>query len=201
MKGLDQNTEIQNDPSVTNDIDDAVGLPSSHWFVALVRHNTEKKIRDDLEKNGYKAYVAAQPRLRIYPSGRKKWVDRIVIPSKIFINCTEKERLQIVHHPFIYRFLTDPSAKPTNGHKAVAVIPQKEIETLRFMLGQSDYPVDFEEMVFQTGEPVKVIRGSLKGLEGKVIESSKDNKTIIIQLDLLGCAKLSLPTSDIHPLK
>lgn len=178
--------------------DDAVGLS---WFVAIVRHNTENKVADYLVSQGFEIYIASQPRLRISPSGRKKWVKRLVISSKVFIHCSEKQRRQVLNHPFIYRFLTDPSGEPINGHRPIAVIPDKEIETLRYMLGQSDYPVDFQEISLQPGDPVKIIRGSLKGLEGKVIETSDTHKTLLVQLDLLGSARLTIPVSDISSLK
>ena len=180
--------------SVSDVNDDAVGV---HWFVAVVRHNSELKVAEQLRNQGLEAYVATQPRLRIYASGRKKWVSQLIISSKVFVRCTEKQRLQVVHNPFVYRLLTNRSGDNVNGHRPVAVIPDKEIETLRFMLGQSDYPVDFQETPLNPGDSVKVIRGSLRGLEGKVIETSPTHKTFVIQLDLLGCAKLTLPSSDV----
>lgn len=183
--------------SVTYATDEAEGL---HWYVAVVHHNAEIKVADQLKNQGFEVYVASQPRLRIYSSGRKKWVNQLVISSKIFIRCTEQDRLNIVKHPFIFRFLTNRSGDIINGHKPLAIIPDKEIEILRFMLGQSEYPVDFQEPAVVQGDIVKVIRGSLKGLEGKVIESSLTHKTLIIQLEQLGSARLSLPLSDIHPL-
>ena len=183
--------------TVASDTDDAVGM---HWFVAIVHHNSEKKLAEQLQSQGIEVYIAAQKHLRVYPSGRKKWVDRLIIPSKVFIKCTEKQRLRIVSHPFIYRFLTNRSGDLVNGHRPIATIHDKEIDTLRFMLGQSDYPVEFQDFSFKVGDNVKVIRGSLKGLVGKVIETSESNKTLVIQLDFLGYAKLTLPASEILPI-
>ena len=194
---LDDNKQVA---SETNVLDDAVGMASRRWFVAVVRHNTEKKLQKYLSGHGLEAYVASQPKLRIYPSGRKKWVDMILIHSKVFIHCTEKERREIVVHPYIHRFLVNPTGKVVNGSRPVAVIPEKEMETLRFMLGQKEYPVSFSDRCYKTGAKIKIIRGSLKGLEGEVIESDSGQKDLLVHLDLLGSAKVSIPLSDLQPL-
>lgn len=192
--------------------DDAVGVANPQksipvdstknavWYVAIVRHNTETKVCDFLEAQGISCFTASQLRLRVTPSGRRKWVSRILIPAKIFIYCTEKERLEIVNHPFIYRFLTDPSQRNAGGNRKVAVIPQNEIETLRFMLGQKDYPVSFTEHNYQKGSLIKIVRGALKGLEGIVIESANNQQEIGVKLDFLGCARVTIPAVDIEPL-
>lgn len=193
-----ERNEYQSVSSVDTSIDDAVGLP--RWYIAIVRHNTEKKIKEQLDAQGYTTFIATQPRLRITPSGRKKWIDALVIHSKIFIHCTEKQRLQVVKHPFIYRFMTNPTGVTVNGHKPVATISDKEMEMLRFMLGQSDYPVSFEHERIPAGSKVKVIRGSLKGLVGEVLHSDAPEKELVIRLDLLGCAKVSIPVSDLRNL-
>ena len=178
--------------------DDAVGMEK--WFVAIVRHNTEKSVCDSLISQGINAYVASQPRLRIYPSGRKKWIHAVIISSKVFIRCSEKQRLAIVRNPLIYRFLTNPGGALVNGHRPLAVIPDAEMDTLRFMLGQSDFPVSFDASQYPPGAAVAVVRGSLKGLRGEVIETDSVHKEIIIRLDLLGCAKVQIPASDLSPL-
>ena len=192
-----KNTEVQNVSPVKTNTDDAVGLA---WYVALVRHNAEKKIQEDLSRLGFQTYLASQPRLRVYSSGRKKWIDSLVIRSKIFIHCTDRQRLAVLNHPYIYRFLTDPSGAPVNGHRPLAVISEKEIETLKFMLGQSDYPVDFVPEIFHPGDLVKIVRGSLKGLKGEIIQSNETDKDLVIRLDILGCAKVTIPSSDLTPL-
>ena len=177
--------------------DDAVGMP---WFVALVRHNTEKKLFELLSSKGLDVYIPVQSRLRVSPSGRKKWVEKVVLPSKLFLRCSEKQRLEVVSHPFIYRFMMNPSAPLVNGVRQLALIPDKEIQTLRFMLNQSDYPVDFVETEFSLNDSVRVIRGSLKGLEGKIIESPCPNKDLVVYLDLLGSARILIPSSDIEKI-
>ena len=187
-------------PSVTSDIDSAVGVLQKKWFIAIVHHNFEKKLSRQLNEQGIENYIATQRRLRIYPSGKKKWTDALLIHAKIFIKCSEKERLEIVKHPYIYRFMTNPSAKTVNGHKSLAMISDKEIDTLRFMLGQSEFPVEISSDYFKKKDAVKVIRGSLKGLEGEVEETNTSNKDLLVRFSLLGTAKVSIPASDLEKI-
>ena len=193
----EEKENLQVSSPVKSVTDDAVGMP---WFVALVRHNTEKKLFELLSSKGLDVYIPVQSRLRVSPSGRKKWVEKVVLPSKLFLRCSEKQRLEVVSHPFIYRFMMNPSAPLVNGVRRLALIPDKEIQTLRFMLNQSDYPVDFVETEFSLNDSVRVIRGSLKGLEGKIIESPCPNKDLVVYLDLLGCARILIPSSDIEKI-
>ena len=105
-------------------------------------------------------------------NGRKAKVDKVVIPSVVFVKCTEKERKSIVSLPFINRFMVNRALASVNGlHKPLVTIPQKQIDTLRFMLGQSDIPVNFVETPFRQHDKVVVVRGNLKGVEGEVIQA------------------------------
>ena len=129
--------------SMTTVTDDAVGLPERQWYIGIVRPRHEKKVEATLEKKGYKTYVASQSQLRVYASGRKKWVDKILITSKIFIYCTDKERHQILMTSEVLRFMVNPSGKTEDGHRPLAIVSKYEIDTLKFMLGQKELPVMF----------------------------------------------------------
>lgn len=53
---------------------------------------------------------------------------------------------------------------------SVAVIPDNQIQRLRYILGNTDSPVEFEHMSFRLGDKVRVIRGSLITMEGNIVE-------------------------------
>ena len=194
---------------VTNDVstaayvvDDAVGVEKSYWFVAIVNHNAEKVAAEKLEKLGIKNYLPTQPEIRVWKNGRKAKVDRVVIPSTIFVYCTEQQRREIVELPFINRFMIN-NAGVSNGiyHKPLAVIPEKQIEILKFMLGNSDTPVTISTKPLNRGDLVKVIRGKLTGLEGEVMDLSKDRVELILVLDFLGCVKLEIATINVEKIE
>lgn len=190
------NTEIS---TATNVVDDAVGVAKSYWFVAIVNHNSEKQASDKLTKMGITNYLPTQPEIRIWKNGRKSKVDRIVIPSTIFIKCTERRRKELVNLPFIFRFMTNKAGYIEGSpNKPLAIIPDKEIAQLRFMLGQSDTPVEITEKPFKNGDRVRVIRGNLAGLEGEVLSLKESKSELIISLNFFGCARLSIDSINLE---
>lgn len=197
------NTREHTDHVTTSliDVGDAVGVEKRHWFVAIVKHNTEKASAQKLTKQGYECYVACQPEYRIWKNGRKAKVDRIVIPSIIFIYCTESERRPLLNFPYIFRFLTDKAELPDQFGKSIAIIPEKQIETLKFMLGNSDTTISFVNRIYRVGEKIKVIRGKLLGLEGEVLTLNDGRTDIFVSLGILGCAKVSINPTDLEPIK
>lgn len=184
-------TDNSNVTTVPTGVGDAVGVPDRHWFVAIVKHNTEKSSEEKLLKTGYEAYVASQRELRVWRNGRKKTVDRVVIPSTVFVHCTESERREIVALPFINRFMTD---KAIGADRRLAVIPDAQMATLRFMLGNSDSPVSIG--TYKRGDHVQVVRGNLAGLEGEVIELEDGRNELTVLIDFLGCARVAIDPTD-----
>lgn len=185
--------------AATDVVDDAVGVSKSYWFVAIVNNRSEKQSSEKLSKMGVVNYLPTQTEIRVWRNGRKSKVDKIVIPSTIFIYCTEQTRREIVNLPFIFRFMTNKagSIKGSNN-KPLAVISDAEIERLKFMLGQSDIPVEITEKPFKTGDKVRVIRGYLAGLEGEVIKLNNAKSELVVGLNFFGCAKLSIETVNLE---
>lgn len=172
------------------------------WFVAIVNNNTEKSVCERLLKLGYNVFVAKQTVLRVWKNGKKAKVDKIVIPSMVFIKCTEAERRDIVTLPFINRFLVNSAACSTNGFtRPLAVIPDAQIEQLKFMLGQSDIPISFVATPLRPHDKVMVIRGSLTGIEGEVVQTTDGKSEVIVKVDILGAAKMTINTNNLELIK
>lgn len=177
---------------------DAVGLPDAHWYVALVQTNTEKTVASRLAEQGYQTYVALQSEVRIWSRNRRRTVDRVVIPSVVFVHCTERQRRQIVTLPYISRFMTNRAASATElGHKPLAIVPDVQINILRFMLGQTDTPVTIGEPL-QAGDHVRIVRGHLRGLEGEIINNPDGSSELIVLLNFFGCARLTIAPEDVE---
>lgn len=99
-------------PATTN-VDDAVGVTEAKWFIAIVNNRSEKANAEKLTKMGIVNYVPVQDELRVWNNGKRVMVEKVMIPSKIFIHCTEKERREIVNLPFIFRFMTIKPGLPS----------------------------------------------------------------------------------------
>ncbi len=192
-------------PPVTDVVDDAVGVKKSHWFVAIVNHNSEKQSSEKLNDLHIENYLPTQTELRVWRNGRKARVDRIVIPSVIFVHCTEQKRKEIVGLPFIFRFMTDRAGVSVDSLRKplamLAIVPDEQIERLKFILGQSDIPVSMTERPYKVGDKVRVIRGSLKGLEGEVLNLGNSKSELIVVLDFFGCARLLIDTMNLEIIR
>lgn len=189
--------------TVPTGVGSAVGVSKTKWYVArMARNNIEKSTAERLSKQGYECYVATQPEYRVWKNGRRKKIDRVVIPSFVFIHCTEEERLEIVHDSGISRFLTDrASSQSASGTRKVVTIPDGQINQLKFMLGQSDIPVEFVETNYKPGDKVRVIRGPLIGLEGEVALLHSDKSILTFVIKDFGCARLTIDTTNLEPIK
>lgn len=181
-------------------VDGAVGVPDFKWFVAIVNPRHEKSVAEKLAKIGIESYVALQPELHLWKNGRRKMVDRVVIPSIVFICTTERRRREIVKEPYILRFMVNRSADSGTLNKPVAEIPDSQMRRLQFMLGHSDTPVEFTPVEYRSGDAVRVIRGSLSGLEGEVQENSDGSHTLMVKIDILGCALVTISPTDLEKI-
>lgn len=181
-------------------VDGAVGVAKKHWFIAIVNHNSEIKSAERLNKAGYETYVATQKETRIWRNGRRKTIDRVVISSTVFVFCSEAQRKAIVGFPLIFRFLTDKASASNAAGSPVAVVPPKQMELLRFMLGHSDTPVEITGHTYGKGDKVRVVRGNLRGVEGEVLADSDGQSLLIVNLDILGNARCVISPLDLEPI-
>ena len=160
------------------------------WVAALVQMCTEKKVGDRLKKLGIENYVPTQTEIHQW-SDRKKKVERVVIPMVVFVRADETTERELRMQSFIRKFLTYP------GQTAAAVIPDEQIDRLKFMLKQADAPVELMPENLQVGDRVRIVRGALKGLEGELCKSVPEKSMVAIRVDGLGYACVSVSVGDL----
>ena len=181
-------------------VDDAVGVPNRQWFVAIVGRNTEKACRERLSALGYESYVATQMETRVWRTGQKKQVERVLISNILFIHVTERERLEIVKLPYINYFLTDKAGHTNDfGRHPLAVIPDSQMDMLRFMLYHADSPVSFTSEPLRLGDHIRVIRGQLTGCEGYVAKDGNQTH-LVVRIGFLGSAQVSISSDDLEKI-
>lgn len=207
MAATDTLTDHNPTPPSDSPTGDAVGVPApdprlqQRWYIAVVNHCGEIRAADGLAREGYESYVASQRVPRARKDGPLLYRDKVVLPSKVFVKCTERQRRVIVNLPYIFRFMTDRAGSRTpTGVTPLAVVSQREIDVLRFMLSQSEIPVEIIEPVYERGDRVEVIRGPLAGLIGDVMKVVGGKGELIVGLDLLGAARMRVASSDLRKL-
>lgn len=88
------------------------------------------------------------------------------------------------------------------GGSSVAVVPDVQLDRLRFMLGATDRRVDFVGEGLRAGMCVRVVRGSLCGLCGEVVgdgRSADGSVRLLVRVDALGCACVEISELDLEP--
>ena len=184
------NTEIKaGSNAFVNGTSDGGACPK-YWVAALVQMNTERSVSNKLSSLGIENYIPVQPELRQW-SDRKKIVERVVIPMIVFVRVDEETEKKLKTFSFIYKLISYP------GQKTVAVIPDSQIDDLKFMLGNTELKVTVSETVLMTGDRVEIIRGPLKGLHGNVFILEGNNKMVGIHIGLLGYAYVKLDIKDV----
>ena len=84
-----------------------------------------------------------------------------------------------------------------SGEHQPSEIPALQMNSFKFMLDNSDNQVDFSSNNLQPGEKVRVIKGSLAGLEGELVDIDGKSK-IAIRIEHLGCAVVELKASAVE---
>lgn len=182
----------------------AAGEDPRRWYIAIVMHNTEKaccrRLEECFQSDGvptldFETYVPSQKELRVWRNGRRKKIDRILIPTYVFIRCTETVRKAIKREAdFIRHFMKDRAGQPDEfGIRPFAFIPEGQMLSLQRMVGDSETPVTIDPRRLHVGAKVRVKGGRLTGLEGNVLREPGGRTSIVLCIDFLGCAKTEVP--------
>lgn len=164
------------------------GAIVSPWWAVYTRHQHEKTVVEMLEAKGLEVF------LPLYESTRR-WKDRCKVlslplfPCYVFVRGGLDRRLQVLTTPGVHTILY-------RGEE-VALIPEEEIEAIRKTV---EGPFRVEPHPFlRCGERVRVIRGSLEGVEG-VLLRKKNLYRLVLSVDMLAqSVAVEIDASDVVP--
>jgi len=180
--------------STVNVTDDRVAHPNV-WVAALVQTNCERSVAAKFDSLSIENYVAAQEEMHRW-SDRMKKVQRLVIHNIVFVRTTKERFAELKRYSFVRGLLTNP------GQREPAVIPDQQIQTLQYMLGHSDTPVflDNDSKQLKLGGKVRVIRGSMRGVEGTICRLREGDLHVGIHISSLGFAHVRVNVNDIQKI-
>lgn len=161
------------------------------WFAVHTASRAEKKVKERLDRMGVENYLPLKTEYRVWCS-RKKKVIVPLIAGYIFVCLRESDFITVLNVPGVVAFLRE------NG-KAVG-IPEIQIERLKFVENQSDEPIEVSFEEIPKGTWVEIVKGRLKGFQGEMVEM-KDKYKIVLRLDKLGCALLTVAASCVKKMK
>jgi transcription antitermination factor NusG len=159
------------------------------WCAVYTRHQHEKSIGEMLEAKGFEVF------LPLYESTRR-WKDRQKIlslplfPCYVFVRGAHERRLPVLTTPGVHMIIS-------RGER-VATVPDEEIEAIRRTV---EGPFSVEPHPFlRCGERVRVIRGSLEGVEG-VLTRKKNLCRLVLSVEMLAqSVAVEIDASDVVPV-
>ena len=167
-----------------------------HWHAVFTASRAEKKVRDRLEERGGEGFLPVQTVLRQW-TYRKSRVVVPVIAGLVFVRVGRQEQVKVqvkvLQTKGVVAFLR------LKGEAGAAVIPDKQMEDFRFLLDFSEEAVEMTNENIKAGDLVRVVKGSLRGMEGELIRHKGMTK-VLVRIDMLGCAMVNIPASFVEKL-
>ncbi len=161
----------------------------SSWWAVYTRHQHERSIEEMLLAKGFEVFLPLYESTRLWKD-RRKVLSLPLFPCYVFVRGGLDRRLQVLTTPGVYMILS-------HGEH-VAMIPQDEIEAIRRTI---DGPFRVEPHPFlKCGERVRVVRGSLEGVEG-VLMRKKNLYRLVLSVEMLAQAvSVEIDAADVVPV-
>jgi transcription antitermination factor NusG len=157
------------------------------WWALYTRHQHEKSVADQLIAKGCDVFLPLYQSVRSWKD-RKKVISLPLFPCYVLVRPEIDRRLQIVSTPGVHMILSQ-------GGRDCAV-PESDIEAIRKSV-QGRFRVEPHPFL-KHGERVRVMRGSLEGLEG-IIVRNKNIDRLVISVDMLAqSVAVELSASDVE---
>lgn len=147
------------------------GKDRMRWYPVYTRSRAEKKACLELLNKGIETYLPLHRQLKQW-SDRKKWVEEPLIKSYLFVHIYQHQQAEVLMTSGIARFIYF-SGK-------IATMPDRQIEDLKLVLA-SAYELEITEEELQPGEKITIKAGSLKGMQGEIIEY-RSQKQLLLKL-------------------
>lgn len=147
-----------------------------NWYAIYTKPRAEKKVFERLSQSRHNVYLPLITSMRQW-SDRKKKVAVPLISGYVFVNIDKEylpEILKIQGTVGILRYLGKP-----------AIIRDYEIENLKILMNDAEQLCELENMLFEKGELVEVIRGPFNGLKGQSVNIQGKHR-IVIEIEAIG---------------
>ena len=170
----------------------SAGLMTEQWYAVQTRSRFEKAVRTELSVWGIDHYLATFRDVHQWKD-RKKVVDVPLFSGYIFVRLQDIEsaRLQVLKTNGVVRILG------VGGR--IEPVPDFEIDSIRQLLesGKQCYPYPF----VREGSWVRMRRGPLAGLEGRLIRV-KSQTRLVLSVELLSqSVATEVDAWDVEPIR
>ena len=161
----------------------------SGWWALYTRHRHEKAVAEMLAAKDFEVFLPLYESIRRW-SDRQMRITLPLFPCYVFVRGGLHRRLDVVTTPGVHMILF-------HGEH-VAIIPDSETQAIRKAV---DGPSRIEPHPFlKCGERVRVIRGSLEGVEG-ILVRKKNAYRLVLSVDMMAqSAAVEIDASDVEPV-
>jgi len=146
------------------------------WFVARTRHGAELGVRNRLVELGVEQFLPTQKS----KGWRGRTVERPAINCLLFIRATQAEALALIHERGLRAdYVFD------HATRRLMVVPDKAMDDFRRVFDLSTEEGGLMDRPLEQGERVRVAKGPLQGVEGRILELQGRNYVVVSLLDSL----------------
>jgi transcription antitermination factor NusG len=159
------------------------------WWALYTRHQHEKVVAEMLGAKGLEVFLPLYESIRRWKDRNKAlWLP--LFPCYVFVRGTLERRLQVVSTPGVHMILT-------NGER-IATVPEEEIDAIRRTVEGS---LRVEPHPFlKVGERVRVMRGTLEGVEG-ILVRKKNLYRLVLSVNMLAqSVAVEIDAADVEPV-
>lgn len=146
-----------------------------NWYVVYTKPKWEKKVAEQLQKNGIECYCPLITQIKQW-SDRKKKVEVPLFNSYVFVQLEEANRNAVFQSTGVVRYLFW-LGKP-------AIVREGEINVIKKWLNTPD-ATDFTIECYKIGDSVKIDSGPFS--DQKAIVQEVTNTHYVLVLESLGC--------------
>jgi transcription antitermination factor NusG len=159
------------------------------WWVLYTRHQHEKTVAEMLSVKGFEVFLPLYDSIRRWKDRNKK-LTLPLFPCYVFVRGGLDRRLQVVTTPGVHMILF-------HGEN-VAIIPEVEIQAIRKAV-EGAFRIEPHPFL-KCGERVRVIRGSLEGLEG-ILVRKKNLCRLVLSVDMMAqSVAVEIDATDVEPV-
>jgi len=159
-----------------------------NWYAVYTAPRAEKKLSERLAERGIEHYLPLRKVKRCW-SDRIKEIELPVINGYIFVHIVNTDFIKVTSTYGAIAFVRE-------GGRPV-LIPETQLDRLRFMVENADEKVEYCSQPFEHGETIAIVKGPLEGMLGELIDV-KGKYKVLIRLEQFGSAITTVPMSFIE---
>ena len=146
------------------------------WWAVFTLSRQERIVEDQIQRRGLETWLPLVPKLTRW-SDRRKLINRPLFPQYLFVRCADTNRNQAFGIAGMVRYV---------GNKGTAsAIDSTELDAVREVLRRQLPCERYSSLA--VGQRVRVVRGPLMGMCGKLIRHGKGYR-LVIAIEAMGQA-------------